>query len=40
VIASGVPSEVRQDPKVLEAYLGREAEIVSSAGIGVVDAGD
>ena len=26
VIASGVPPEVRQNPRVLEAYLGREAE--------------
>ena len=26
VIASGVPPEVRQNPRVLEAYLGREAD--------------
>jgi branched-chain amino acid transport system ATP-binding protein len=40
VIASGAPSEVKQDPKVLEAYLGREAEIESSIAVGADDAGD
>jgi branched-chain amino acid transport system ATP-binding protein len=40
VIATGAPQEVKQDPKVQEAYLGREAEIDSSRAVGALDAGD
>jgi branched-chain amino acid transport system ATP-binding protein len=29
VIAEGPAPQVRQDPKVLEAYLGREAEVAA-----------
>ena len=38
VIASGVPSVVKRDPQVLDAYLGREAEREPSDAIGAVDA--
>jgi branched-chain amino acid transport system ATP-binding protein len=38
VIAAGAPSVVRQDERVLDAYLGREAEATPAAA-GQVDAG-
>ncbi len=40
VIASGPPPLIRQDPKVLDAYLGREAEEADTltAAAGAADA--
>ncbi|MGH2857727.1 MAG: ABC transporter ATP-binding protein [Solirubrobacteraceae bacterium] len=40
VVASGAPDEVRSDPRVLEAYLGREAEQASAGATAVVGGAD
>ncbi len=40
VIASGAPPQIRQDPRVLDAYLGEAAEpVATAADAGALDAG-
>jgi branched-chain amino acid transport system ATP-binding protein len=39
VIAAGEPAAIRENPRVLEAYLGREADEENAAATGTSDAG-
>jgi branched-chain amino acid transport system ATP-binding protein len=40
VIAAGEPAAIRENPRVLEAYLGRDASEEDVAAAGTGDAGD